>query len=32
MGALVMVSTAAILFFGIFPSALMQLAIDSIPF
>jgi len=32
MGALVMVSTAAILFFGIFPSALMQLAMDSIPF
>ncbi|GJL77673.1 MAG: NADH-quinone oxidoreductase subunit N [Nitrospinaceae bacterium] len=32
MGAIVMVSTVAILLLGIFPSALMQLALDSIPF
>ena len=32
MGAIVMVSTLAILAFGIFPSTLMQLALDSVPF
>ncbi len=32
MGAIVTVSTVAILAFGLFPSSLMQLALDSIPF
>jgi len=32
MGAIVTVSTVAILAFGLFPSTLMQIALDSIPF
>ena len=32
MGAIVTVSSVAIILFGIFPSALMQLAMDSVPF